>query len=86
MAEAIGMARRPRGDGDLDFAPTTPVQAAYGMVTCPDERTCQGGFDDHGAPGAFSVWVVWSVATTGPDAGVWVAINADTPHRAFSGP
>ena len=63
----------------------TPVEAIYGTVTCPDAATCQWAFDTNDNPridrsnvSAFPVWVVWSLATTGPDVGLWVADKADT--------
>jgi hypothetical protein len=69
----------------------TPVQAIYGTVTCPDATTCSQAFDTNPNPridrskvSAFPVWVVWSLATTGPDVGLWVAYNADT-GKVFTG-
>ena len=71
----------------------TPVQAVYGTVTCPDAPTCSQAFDTNSNPridrskvSAFPVWVVWSLATTGPDVGLWFAWNADTRRIAFSSP
>ena len=67
-----------------------PVQAIYGTVTCPDAPTCSQAFDTNSNPridrskvSAFPVGVVWSLATTGPDVGVWFAWNADTRRIAF---
>ena len=68
------------------------VQAVYGTVTCPDAATCAQAFDTNSNPridrskvSAFPVWVVWSLATTGRDVGVWFAFNADF-FGSFSGP
>jgi len=78
---AIAIVRGARGLHH-PFLPETPLDAVYGIITCPDTATCRDSFKTFDDSVRIRVWVVRSLAQVGPDAGHWVMLNAET--QSFS--
>jgi hypothetical protein len=82
--EAVSTARGER-ERHAAFEPTTPLKPAYGIISCPDAVTCTDAFGTQGVT-TLRVWVITSTASSGRDAGRWLAINAVTGFYAVTGP
>lgn len=84
VGDAIATVRGDR-EPHAAFRATTPLGESYGILTCGDAASCRDAFSSEAGP-VVHLWVVWSLAADGPDAGRWVAVNAVTGLYAVSGP